>query len=164
MGRMRRLLIRPFTRGEGGQAAVEFAMGAAVLMTSMIGMMKVSLAIYTYHFIAEAAREGSRYAMVRGYSCSPTTGMTACPAAIDGSDVVTYVKGLSYPGISTSNMTVTSSYSVYPSGGTCTPSANCNNPGNLVTVKVQYAFPLAIPFRANSTINMQSTSKMIITQ
>ena len=140
---------------------MEFAVTSSVAFLAIIGFMKMSLAIYTFHFVSEAAREGTRYAIVRGSSC--TTFTTACPAATDGSDVQTYVRALAYPGITGSAMTVTSTYASYPSG-VCTPSLNCNNPGNLVTVKVQYAFPLSIPLMANKTLTMTSTSAMVISQ
>lgn len=159
MGPTRTLLNRPFAHAEEGQAAVEFALGASVLLMALIGMMKMSMAIYTYHFVAEAAREGTRYAMVRGSSCNDISpGLSACPATTD--DIASYVKGLGYPGISSANMTVSTSYAGYPTAIPCP----CNNPGNLVTVTVQYAFPLSIPFMTNKTYTMQSTSKMVISQ
>jgi len=34
----------------------------------------------------------------------------------------------------------------------------------MVTVTVQYAFPLSIPFRSTRTLNMSSTSSAIIAQ
>ena len=129
---------------------------------TLIGLMKICLAIYTYHFVSEVAREGTRYAIVRGTSCNSTYITTACPASTG--DISTYVKGLAYPGISSSAMTVTTSYATFPVGKVCTPSPNCNNPTDMVTIQVQYAFPLSIPFLANKTYTMTSTSAMIISQ
>jgi hypothetical protein len=57
-------------------------------------------------------------------------------------------------------MTVTTGYVTYPAG----VSTSSATPGNLVTVKVQYAFPLSIPFMSNKSLTMQSTSEMIISQ
>ncbi len=51
---------------ERGSSAVEFALSAAVLFMLMFGVMLMCLALYSYHFVAEAAREGTRYEMVRG--------------------------------------------------------------------------------------------------
>jgi hypothetical protein len=55
---------------------------------------------------------------------------------------------------------------VWPTtGAACTPSATpCNNPGNLVQVTVAYKFLLSIPAVKASTINMSSTSEMVISQ
>lgn len=153
---------RRLGRAEHGSAAVDTAVTMAVLFMVLIGTMKICIAIYTYHYISEAAREGSRYAIVRGSAC--TSFQSACPANTDGSDIATYVKNLDYPGISPTAMTVTSSYSGYPSGVVCTPSSACNNPGNMVTVNVSYAFPLSIPFMPNHTYTMTSTSEMVISQ
>jgi Flp pilus assembly protein TadG len=141
---------------------VEFSLTASVFFMTLIGLMKVCLAIYTYHYISEAAREGSRYAMVRGATCAVSG--VSCATATDGSGVQTFVKGLGYPGISTSGMTVTTTWSAYPSTGTCSPSTSCNNPGNLVKVKISYAFPLSIPFRTTTTYTMNSTSAILISQ
>lgn len=129
---------------------------------TLIGLMKICLAIYTYHFVSEAAREGTRYAIVRGSACNATYFPTACPAS--GNNISSYVKSLGYPGISSTAMTVSTSWATYPAGKVCTPSPTCNNPTDLVTVQVQYAFPLSIPFMANKTYTMTSTSAMIISQ
>ena len=158
----RRHFGRNLLRGEQGIAAIEVALTASVLFTTLIGLMKICMAIYTFHFVSEAAREGTRYAIVRGSKCTSFT--TACPANTDGSDVSTYVKGLGYAGISSAAMTVTTTYAAYPAGKVCTPSTACNNPSDAVTVHVQYAFPLSIPFMTNRTYTMNSTSTMIISQ
>jgi Flp pilus assembly protein TadG len=153
---------RHFLQGERGSASVEFAMTAVVLFMTMIGLMKVCMGIYTFHYISEAAREATRYAMVHGSACSNSG--VSCTTPANGSGITTYVNSLAYPGINPSLMTVTTSYAAYPTGATCTPSISCNNPGNLVTVKVQYAFPYSIPFMTAKTLNMQSTSAMVISQ
>jgi Flp pilus assembly protein TadG len=151
---------RGIARRQEGSASVEFAVSSVVFFTTLIGLMKMCLALYTFHFVAEAAREGSRYAIVRGTACSGFT--TACPANTNGSDTSNFVKGLSYPGISPAAMTVSSSYNNFPAGKVCTPSSACNNPGDQVTVQVQYAFPLSIPFLPSNTYIITSSSSMII--
>ena len=148
------------TGSERGSASIEFAASASVLFLTLIGLMQICLAIYTYHYVSEAAREGARYAMVRGSACSGFA--SACPAA--SSDVQTYVRGLGYPGIVSSKMTVTTTWAAYPTGSSCTPSSTCNNPGNLATVKTSYAFPLSIPWGPSRTLTMTSTSAMVISQ
>jgi Flp pilus assembly protein TadG len=150
-------------RGEEGSAVLETALSAIILLTFLFGIMETGLALYSYHFISEAAREGTRYAIVRGSSC--VTGVSfpsACPAAV--SDIQSYVKTLGFPGINPSNMTVAVAYAGYPAGATCTPLANCTNPGNMVTVTVQYNFPLNVPFISAHTYAMSSTAAMVISQ
>ena len=156
----RRLLPRVAGRlrgmqDEGGSALVEFAMTSVVFFMTLVGLMKVCLAVYTYHYLAEAARETVRYAVIRGSSSSS-------PVSTNDS-IQTYARGLGYPAITSSLITTTSTWDTYPTaGGTCTPSAACNNPGNIVKVKVSYAFPLSIPFTSNTTWNMSSTASMVI--
>ena len=150
---------RGLLRNEEGQSALEAALSFTIILTLFFGVMEVCMALYGYHFISEAAREGSRYAMVRGSSCSGSA--SACPA--QASDVQTFVRGLDYPGISAANIAVTTTWPT--TGASCTPSSlPCNNPGNQVQVKVQYRFPLSIPFVPSSTLTMASTSKMAISQ
>jgi Flp pilus assembly protein TadG len=147
-------------RGESGAAIIEFAIAAVVFFAMIFGVMEIGLALYSFHFISEAAREGARYARVRGSACvSDGTYCTATAAQIQ-----TYVQGLSYPGIDPSHLTVTPTYAGYPAGTACTPSASCNNPGNLVTVKVTYSFPLSLPFVSSNTLSMSSSSSMILSQ
>lgn len=158
MSRFRRYVR--FTRAEQGSAMVEFAASGVVFFAALIGLMKVCLAVYSYHYVSEAAREGARYAIVRGSACTSYT--SACPAS--SSDIQTYVQNLSYPGITGSAISVNTTWSAYPTGVVCTPSTTCNNPGDLVTLKVSYAFPLSIPFLSSKTYTMTSTSAAVISQ
>jgi Flp pilus assembly protein TadG len=147
--------------GEEGSAIMETAMSSIILLTFMFGVMETGFALYSYHFISEAAREGSRYAIVRGSSCvNPTDFTSACPAST--ADIQNYVKNLGFPGINPGNMRVTVTNAGYPAGVICSPSASCNNPGNLVTVEVDYSFPMNVPFMPAKTYTMSSTAAMII--
>ena len=150
-----------------GSAIVEMALSSSVLFAMFFGMFEMSMASYTYHYVSDAAREGSRYAIVRGStSCKNTPGLTGCGATSDM--IAAYVKGLGYPGINPSKMTVTADWYT-PSAGTprtwtlCS-SGTCNAPGYLVKVNVVYAFPFSVPFVPSRTINVGSTSQMVISQ
>jgi Flp pilus assembly protein TadG len=147
-------------RGECGSSLVEFALSSVVLFTLVFGVMAMCLALYTYHFVSDAAREGTRYAIVRGSSCSTYGNFgSACP--VTSAQVQTYVQGLGFPGINSSDMTVTTAWPT--TGSTCSPSVTpCNNPGNLVKVTVTYAFPLSIPFVSPSLLTLTSSSQMVI--
>jgi Flp pilus assembly protein TadG len=150
--------------GECGSAIVETAMSMIILLTFLFAIMEGSFALYSYHFISDAAREGTRYAMVRG-----STAGAACGASYNSYDCVassgniqSYVTNLGFPGINPGNMTVTPVWSSYTGGSTCgTP---CNSPGNLITVTVQYSFPLTIPFVPAHTYALTSSSAMVISQ
>lgn len=149
----RALLAR--LNSDSGSAMVEFAATAVVFFMTLVGLMKICLAVYNYHYVSECARETVRYAIIRGSSSSSPVSTNAA--------IQTYARGLGYPGINTSLLTTSTTWDTYPtSGGTCTPSSACNNPGNLVKVTVTYAFPLSIPYMPNRTLTMTSTSAMVI--
>ena len=151
-----------------GSALVEMAVSMPALLLVIVGMMKMCLAVYSYHYTSEAAREGARYAIVRGYGAS--TSHTACVAYESGcvasaDNISSYVKALGYPALIPANMTVTTAWAGFPTGVTCTPNTViCNNVGNLVTVRVQYSFPLSIPFRSTRTLTMTSSASGILSQ
>jgi Flp pilus assembly protein TadG len=155
----RRDKLRACLCREDGQSLVETAFCAIAVLALFFGVMQMSLALYTYHSLSESARIATRFAIVRGSSC--TAFPTACPAK--ASDIQTYVQNLNFPGIVPANLTATTTWPT--TGAACTPSSlPCNNSGNLVNVKVQYSFPLSIPFVPASTLTLSSTSQMVISQ
>jgi Flp pilus assembly protein TadG len=123
---------------------------------SVVGIIYMAWALYTYNIVSEAAREGARFAIVRGSAC--TTFATACPAT--STDVQNYVQHLGFPG--SSNMLATAAWFPSPGGGTCTPCTNIK--GNQVQVTVTYSFPVAIPFVPKRTLSMSNTAEMVISQ
>ncbi len=151
---------RRLMQSEHGASLIETAVSLTLLMLMIFGVINVSLATYTFHAISEAAREGTRYAIVRGSSCTGFT--SACPAA--KADVQTYVRGLGIAGITTTSLIVTTTWPT--TGATCTPSPapTCNNPGNLVKVVVSYPFTLTVPLAVTHSyaLTMTSTSQMVI--
>jgi len=131
-------------------------------MCVLIGTFEVALALYSYHYVSDVAREATRYAIVRGSSsCNNNPNLTNCNAT--GDEIQTWVRGIGFPGINPNNLTVTTTWPT--TGVTCYPSSSpCNNPGNLVNVVVTYNFPLGVPFFARGTLNLSSTSQMVISQ
>lgn len=152
-------------REEKGSALVETALSATILLGLILGSMEMFMALYSYHYVSYAAREASRWAMVRGSECG-TYSSTMPNCGAQGSDIQTYVQGLNYPGINSNNITVTANWAT-PSASTPTSwttcATQCNAPGDTVVVDVTYAFPLNLPFFNNTTLNMSSTSSMVIT-
>ncbi|KAA6461223.1 pilus assembly protein [Acidobacteria bacterium AB60] len=152
---------------EDGVNAVEMALSSMVLFAMLIGICQVSLGLYAYQYCSDAARLASRYAMVRGNtSCTNTPSLSKCNAS--ATDISNYVKGLGYKGITSSNVTVTTSWCA---AGTSTPMtwASCSSgtakaPGNLVKVTVAYPMTIHVPFSPQLALNLSSTSQMVISQ
>jgi Flp pilus assembly protein TadG len=152
--------IRRTLRAEAGSSIVEFAMASIILFTLVFGVMAICLALYSYNVVSEAAREATRYAIVRGSACNSFTDCN-----IDQTGLLTYVRGIGFPGINPASLTVAASATSPATGTTCTGTLKpCNNPGNPVQVTVNYTFPLVIPFVPKRTLTMSSTSQMIISQ
>jgi Flp pilus assembly protein TadG len=54
------------TRKQTGQAAVEFALTIVFVMLLILAAIELTVMIYTYTVLADAAKEGVRYAIVHG--------------------------------------------------------------------------------------------------
>ncbi len=154
-------------RDESGLNAVEMAISCTVLFALLIGICQLSIGLYSYQFCSDAARQATRYAMVRGStSCTNTPSLSKCNAST--TDISTYVKGLGYTGITSSNITVTTSWcaasSSTPTTWSSCSSGTTNAPGNLVKVVVSYPLTIQIPFAPKLSLNLGSTSQMVVSQ
>ena len=137
-------------RSDRGASLVEYAIVFVIFMTLILGIADFGRALYAYHFVSSAAREGARYAMVRG--CTPPTSAAGpCPTAADPISVQNYVKNVPL-GIDSSKLTVATTW--IPD----------HKPGSTVSVQTTYTFNFVFPWVSNSTITMTSTSKMVIAQ
>jgi Flp pilus assembly protein TadG len=135
---------------ESGGSLVEFAVTLPLLFTLVFCFMEMCLVFYTYQTISECAREGTRYAMFRGASCTTTAGgsCTATSAQVNG-----YVSGLVWPNAGGGTMTVATTY---PDGNEAV--------GSRVQVKMTYVFPIYMPFVPTHSLTMASTSLVYIVQ
>jgi hypothetical protein len=67
-----------------GQASVEFALVVVFIMTMVLGMIELISLVHTYNVLADAAKEGVRYAIVHG-SRNSIPVVPPCPCTdIDG--------------------------------------------------------------------------------
>lgn len=161
-------------RGESGGTLVETALALTMLFALIIGVIELSWALYSFHFVSEAAREGTRYAMVRGADWLPTkcdpsgkAGQGYASAACDASptDIGNYVQSLDFPGIFISSNDV---FVCYASGlqqlSPCTANETTTVPGNgqVVEVTISYPFSFSIPGLKKYTYTLNSTSQMMI--
>jgi Flp pilus assembly protein TadG len=143
------------------------ALSCSVLFAVLFGISQMSIAMYDYQFCSTAARQATRYAMVRGStSCTNTPDLTNCGAT--PANITSYVRGLGYTGITSSSVTATTTWcsasSTTPTTWSSCTNATSNAPGNLVKVAVSYPFTFHVPFGPNLALSLSSTSQMVITQ
>jgi Flp pilus assembly protein TadG len=144
---------------ERGSGLVEQALVLTILLAVIFGIIDSGRALYTYHFVSQAAREATRWASVRGNTCAGLPG--GCPAA--AADVQTYVANVSGMGLDPARITATTTWPIKPySNLSC--AVNNKNPGCVVQVQVDYAFQFILPFLPSAAFTMSSTSEMVITQ
>jgi Flp pilus assembly protein TadG len=148
-------------RSERGASLPETVIVLGVLLALLFGIIDFGRTMYTYAFVAQLARQGARWAIVRGSQCSV---LDHCNASTN--DVQTYVQSLSVGATNSSKIAVKASWT----GADCPPGSGAiNAPGCLVSVNVQYPFQFMLPYMPQvshqfMTITMSSTSQMVISQ
>jgi len=129
----------------------------AVLLALLFGIIDFGRATYTYAFVAQLARQGARWAIVRGSQC---TVLDHCNAGQP--QIQSYVQGLSEGATKASSIGVTASW------GNCPPGSSGNAPGCTVTVSVTYPFSFMLPYLPKTgglmIMNMTSASQMVVSQ
>ena len=150
-------------RQERGSTLLEFALVFILFMTMLLGIAGFGHALYAYHFVSNAAREATRWAIVNGSTCASDS---SCTAPASQADVANYIKSITPPGITWSNVTVTACGT--SDTGKCadsTPAACAttpNAPGCTVKVQVSYPFTFIFPLLPTNPITMSSSSEMVI--
>src|SRR5262249_16292853 len=118
---------------------IEISLCCMLLMTIFLGIMEFGWGIYNYNFLAYSAREGARYASIRG-AAAPT------PATADS--VQTFVR----------NQAVVIDATQISVNTTWTPD---NTPGNSVTVNISYPVPALLGWlTGGNTITASSTMRI----
>ena len=120
---------------------VEFMLVIFLLLIVFVSILQMILFMHAYNTLADAAKEGVRYAIVHGtqnINCSGPLSSTICttPDTSPYANVqaaVTNFAAVSFQNITASNVSV--AYGPRIAGG-----ANCNNPGCSVRVTVSHAY------------------------
>jgi Flp pilus assembly protein TadG len=157
-------------RSEEGANLVEFAFSLGIFLAVTIGIIMLCMALFTYEYVDFAAREATRWAIVRGNQCSiSSSSMKYCDAT--STDIQTYVQGLNYPLINTNKIQATAQWLQVSYSKTSPPVASwtlcsdqCNSPGNEVQVLVSYPYTMTIPFAGSYSFTISSSSTMVISQ
>jgi Flp pilus assembly protein TadG len=165
--------MRASSSREKGSTMLEFALTVSLFLVMLFGIVDFGRALYTYHFLSNAAREATRYAAVHGYTCNddnscsvanPDTG----PANSMNTVIQDYVQAIIPSGINSSQVTTTPTWPVQANSPTiCGSRVNgsgpyANYPGCTVQVKVSYPFGFLVPLVHSGSITLSSTSEMII--
>jgi hypothetical protein len=134
-------------RDQAGQNTVEFTLIFLLFMVLIFGIVEGGRLVRDYGIVSQAAREGVRYASVRGSTCK-VPGGSACMAS--ESDIKNYVMGKAMGLLTAANITVS-----WPG-----PPTGSKTPGSIVSITTTYPFqPLAwfMP-----SVNLRSTSQIVI--
>jgi Flp pilus assembly protein TadG len=140
-----------------GQAAVEFALTIVFVMILILAAIELTVMIYTYSVLADAAKEGVRYAIVHGTgvgasTCSgPGGGGVTCTDSGAANVTTTVSKFTALSFHDSTAMTVTPSY----------PDASSVAPNRVrVTVAYQYQpiFGLGWP---TMTVNAAAEGRIV---
>ena len=125
-----------------GSAFVEFVFVAPLFLMLIFGIIEFSRVMLMYHHVGNAAREGSRYAIVHG---------STFPASnANDTDVENYVKSISP--LDPNNVIVQTVWE--------NPADHA--PKTWVKVQVSYDFKFILPILFGSGIPLTSTSRMVI--
>lgn len=136
-------------RGDGGVAAVEFALGATLLAAVLVPLIDVGMGFYQKMQVQDAAQAGAQYALAHGWNS------TAIQNAVIAATTLPSISASPAP---TQNCGCPQGTSVTasPCGGTC---ASGQSAGTYVTVSAQavYSPLIAYPVLGQSvTLTAQS--------
>jgi Flp pilus assembly protein TadG len=155
-------------QGERGSSLVEYALVFLLLMTMILGMVDFSHAIYAYHFISNQARDATRYASVRGFTCGGDSSCTAANSASGTAgptsltDIQDFVKNVPN-GIDPSKLTTTVDWPIQAASPAACTNIALNYPGCTVRVEVSYVFNFSSTFVSKTALTLTTTSQAVIT-
>ena len=136
-----------------GQVAVEFALVGIVLFMMVIASVEAGRAVWHYNTLAQATREGTRYAIVHGAKSSDPSGPgSAHFTSPDYDSKVAETVTRNAPGLDPDHLTIEAEW---PDGAAAI--------GDRVKVTTNYEFEPIIGFFSGLAFTMSSSSTMEIT-
>lgn len=130
---------------DAGQSLVEFALVVPIFLILVFGVVDGVRAVFAYNTIANASREGARYAMVHGSNSSSAVGPGNTSA------LTVYVQKYT-DGLGASSVTITPTW---PGGS--------NDAGGKVKVDVQYQWkPMFSSLLHTGPLTLDASSTMVI--
>lgn len=147
---------------ESGETIIEFALTALVLFTIMFGIMAFSLVMFCYLMTSQAARQGARYAMVRGNSWSGDCNKPSPANCVaQEADIQAYAQSL--VSVNSNNLKLDATW-LSSTGVACGNADSCKSPGSIVKVTATYTYSEVFPLVTNQSYTMTSTAEMTVIQ
>jgi Flp pilus assembly protein TadG len=147
--------LRGASRRSRGQALVEFVIVAPIFFLILFAIIDFGRYVYYVEILNNAAREGTRYAIVHGAESLSPTGPPDDPS---GAAVINVVREYAIGVIGTEDASV---LTITPIWGT-PPATPDNDRGTKMTVEVTYAFHSVIPIVSIPAISVKGASTLVI--
>lgn len=144
-----------------------------MVLMLIFGVIEGCWAVYNFHYLANAAHEAARYAIVRGGDwltpCDAIGGWSASMCSATPANIANFAANRGFPAINIDpNNDVCVQYfdsvASVPSDGSCTGNTGPNRLGKIVQVTISHPFKLTLPGMPPYTWNLSSTSRMVIAQ
>ena len=138
-----------------GQAMVEFVLSFMLLMIFVFLCFEMIMVLYSYNVLADAAKEGVRYAIVNGSNSGTPSGRSTGAATSDCSTNVANVKNIvsGYAGLTFHNMSALTVNVCYLDGTNVAP--------NRVQVTVHYNYVPYFKLGLTPTINAAAEGRIV---
>ncbi len=150
---MTRVLTQHRPPSERGQALVEFSVVGIVFFIVVFGLIDVGRAVWNYNTLAEATREGTRYAVVHGAHSGDPSGPGSAHFTGPNSDAMVTAQVKKYAGgLDDSDLTVEAEWI-----------DGSNLTGGRVKVTSRYVYQPIFGFLGPLSFTMTSSSTMRIT-
>jgi hypothetical protein len=155
---------RLFGQEELGSELVEYALCIGIWSFCVLAVFYGSFLLYADHYVALAAKQGARYAIVRGSTwstaCSSTT-TYSCTAS--STNITSFVQAGLPPGLNPASLNVAVSWpGTSATGGTCDTANGSDSPDCAVDVAVSYSFSFPLPFVSQRSVPLSASSQMNI--
>jgi len=145
---------------ERGSTLPEMAIALVAVLLLIFGIIDFGRAMYTYGFVSYLARQGARWAVVRGSTSCTNSNNELPDCNASEAEVQSYVQSLS------EGATVATGFTVNVTYPSCPPdvASGTNAPGCTVAVEVTYPFKFIMGLLPKEQLDISSTSTMVISQ
>jgi Flp pilus assembly protein TadG len=153
-----------FIASDSGTNILEFSIAFSLLLLCAFGIIECSMALYTDHFVVNAAKEATRYAIVRGSSWSgDCSAYSSFSCTATSGDVASFVDSIVPPGIDPTKLVITTTWpGTDPSGNVCNTTNGDNSPTCVVEVQVSFPFNFLLPFLPTNALVLTGSSSEVI--